>query len=138
LHSHSETIELNPTSWEKMVQKDPHVWAIKFHSGMCGTCQAFAPDWEAASEKVDGLHYGAVDIDKKENIALAKQFGVLAEGIPNVKLINAGEGAAPLPVMTGEVLDADALVQQLRSALDTAGAKLDASGHYVGSWRVEL
>jgi hypothetical protein len=87
---------------------------------------------------VDGLHWGAVDIDKKENIALAKRFGVLSEGIPNVKLVNAGEASLALPVMTGDVLGADALAAKLKEVLARADARLDASGHYVGGGRVEL
>ena len=65
----------------------PHVWAVRFHSEMCLTCKGFAPAWNEATEAVGGLHFGSVNVDKRENVALAKKLGVLKEGIPNVKLM---------------------------------------------------
>jgi len=135
LHSHHHTIEVSASTWDGIIGGDEHVWAVKFHSAMCSSCQAFAPEWEAAREALDGLHWAAVNIDHKENIALAKRFGVLQEGIPNVKLINAAE--MPLPVITGDVVKADAVVAAIRDALSSVDAKL-VDGYYVSHSKGEL
>ena len=101
-------MELSASAYEKVVDNDPHVWVVKFYSRMCGSCKAFKPDFEAARGKVDGLHWAQVSIDDKENIGLAKKLGVLTEGIPNVKIINAAE--MPLPVVSGATPSADEVV----------------------------
>ena len=103
---------------------------------MCGSCQAFAPAFEGARDEVDGLHWAAVSIDDKENIALAKRLGVLSEGIPNVKLINAAE--APLPIVSGDTPSASELVSKLKETLASAGAAKDAAGFYKSHGRSEL
>ena len=136
LHEHHEVIEVTSDTWEKVIQGDPHIWVVKFHSPMCGSCQAFAPTFEEAREKVDGLHWASVSIDNKDNIPLAKKFNVLEEGIPNVKLINAGE--APLAVVSGDTPSADTLAAKLLETLKAAGAKQDAAGYYKSLARGEL
>jgi len=38
---------------------------------------ACKPAYEAAHASVDGLHWAAINIDQKENVALASRMGVL-------------------------------------------------------------
>ena len=113
------------------MQNDGHVWAVKFYSEMCGSCQAFAPAFETARTSVDGLHWAQVNIDDKENISLAKKLGVLNEGIPNVKLINAAE--APLAVVSGDTPSSEALVKSIMDALASTNGKKDAHGFYTAA-----
>ena len=136
LHEHHEVIDVTARSWDTLVSNDAHVWAVKFHSGMCGSCAAFAPTFESARAAVDGLHWAAVSIDDKENIALAKKLGVLQEGIPNVKLFNAAE--LPLPIVTGDTPPTETLVAKLKETLQNAGASKDAAGYYKSHGRAEL
>ena len=136
LHEHHEVINLTARTWDTLVSNDAHVWAVKFHSGMCGSCAAFAPAFESARAAVDGLHWAAVSIDEQENIALAKKLGVLQEGIPNVKLINAAE--LPLPIVSGDTPPAETLVAKLKETLQNAGASKDAEGYYKSHGRSEL
>ena len=104
---------------------------------MCSSCQAFAKDWEETVEKVHGLHFAEVNIDKKEAIGLAERFGVLEEGIPNVKLFNAAETA--LPIVTGATPTAATVAADLAAALQSSGAQRDAGGYYLTSHgRAEL
>lgn len=136
-HAHEhDIINLDVNSWDKVVSGDEHVWAVKFYSGMCSSCQSFAPHFETAKEELDGLHWAQVDIDRKAGMQLASRFGVLEEGIPNVKLINAAD--APLPIVTGDTPAAAIVVQTIRDTLSAAGAKVDAAGYFVSSVRTEL
>ena len=48
-------MELSATSWESTIDRSPYIWAVNFHSGMCSSCQAFKPEWEALAHAVDGL-----------------------------------------------------------------------------------
>ena len=83
-----DSSELSPDNWEE-IESDGHVWVVKFHSKMCGSCQAFAPEWDKLRDAVDGLHWGELNIDEKRNMPLAEKYDVLQEGIPNVKLLSA-------------------------------------------------
>ena len=137
MHDHDHDImTLTATSYDKVVDNDPHVWVVKFFSHMCGSCQAFAPTFEEAQKQVNGLHWAQVSIDDKANIALAKKMGVLEEGIPNVKLVNAAE--LPLPIVSGDTPSAEAVVAKLRETLSSAGAATDAGGFYLAHGRSEL
>lgn len=53
-------MELTAASWESTVVNSPHIWAVNFHSGMCSSCQAFKPEWEALAHAVDGLCVAAL------------------------------------------------------------------------------
>ena len=48
-------MELTAATWESTVIQSEHVWAIWFHSGMCGTCQEFKPEWEKLAAQIEGL-----------------------------------------------------------------------------------
>ena len=128
-HDHEKPTELTADSWESTIAQSDHVWAVKFYSGMCGSCQAFKPEWEQLTSMVEGLHWGALNIDHKENIPVAKGLGVLKEGIPNIKLF--GVGAEPVPIMTGDVLKAAELAPTLTQKLKASGAQMDASHFYL-------
>ena len=54
-HDHEHPMELTATSWESTIGGSSHIWAVNFHSGMCSSCQAFKPEWEALTHAVDGL-----------------------------------------------------------------------------------
>ena len=129
-------MDLDAAAFDKLVGGDGHIWVVKFHSTMCGSCEAFAPTFKAARDQVDGLHWAAISIDNKNNIALAKRIGVLQEGIPNVKLINAAD--APLPIVTGDTPTTEAVVKSLKDTLEQTAATKDAAGFYKSHARSEL
>ena len=74
-------------------------------------------------------HWGELNIDHAENIPVAKSYGVLKEGIPNIKLF--GVGAEPVPIMTGDVQTAAKLAPVLQQQLEVSGAEMDSSHFYV-------
>ena len=136
VHSHHKTIDLHAASWDKVVASDNHVWVVLFHSLLCTSCQAFASEWDSTRSMVDGLHWASVNIDDQDNIALANKFGVLQEGIPNVKLVNAAD--VPLGIVSGEVPKADQVARSIRETLANAGAAQDLAGYFRSHGRGEL
>ena len=127
-HDFPDIVELSAESWDNIIDNDDHVWVVKFYSKLCSSCQAFKPAFEAASAQVDGLHWAALSIDEIENLKFAKAFGILNEGIPNVKLLNAAD--SPLPIVSGETPEASEVVAKLKETLQSAGATRDAAGYY--------
>merc|ERR1712216_790938 len=120
-------MELSAATWDKTITNSKHVWVVKFHSKMCGTCQEFMPEWEKLSESVEGLHWGELNIDKKENVAVAKGLGVLKEGIPNIKVFDLA--SEPSPLMTGDTIPAIQLMPALEQLIASSGAE-EASSHF--------
>ena len=92
---------------DRHVVQDTHVWVVKFYSAMRGSRKEFAPEWDRAVGAVpcrrnpplpklpqvpcvgDGLHWGQLNIDEKENVPIAERYGVLSAGIPSVYVFNA-------------------------------------------------
>ena len=71
LHSHHlNSIDLDATSWDSVIASDEHVWAVKFHSEMCGSCKAFKPVWEEARSGLDGLHWAAIVSTAELNVPM--------------------------------------------------------------------
>ena len=129
-HDHEGAIELTTATWDREIGASPLVWAVLFHSGMCGSCKEFHPHWDALRETQKGLHWGEVNIDKFENVPLAKKYGVLKEGIPNIKLF-AGK-RFPLMVMTdGDTLTAAAVAPKLGAAIKQLDVMQDKAGFFL-------
>ena len=102
-----KALELSAANFDRHVVQDTHVWVVKFYSAMCGSCKEFAPEWDRAVGAVpcrrnpplpklpqvpcvgDGLHWGQLNIDEKENVPIAERYGVLSAGIPSVYVFNA-------------------------------------------------
>ena len=136
LHAHHEVMTLDGEAYERIISEDKHVWVVKFYSPMCGACKAFQPVFEEMHTMVDGLHWAAINVDNKSNAALAKRMGVMTEGIPNVKLVNAAD--MPMNVVSGDTPSVAALAAQIKETLVKAGAKKDAAGFYLARGRTEL
>ena len=126
---HEQATKLTASNWHT-VENDHHVWVVKFFSNMCGSCKEWRKQWHVLQSAVDGLHYGEVNVDIKENVGLAKKLGVLQEGIPHVKLFNLAR--MPVTLMGGgKTVPARELVGQLRKALSSHKAEAGSSGFYL-------
>eukprot|EP00981_Chlorochromonas_danica_P015430 scaffold12089_cov176-Ochromonas_danica.AAC.8 len=79
-------IEISPNQFREDVIADDRVWLIEFYSSMCGSCQEFAPTWEKVANRAKSVQKGQVNVDDPQGMALAEKLGVLAEGVPNIRL----------------------------------------------------
>ena len=78
--------EINPADFEEKVLVDKRVWLVEFFSGMCGSCQEFAPEWKKLEEAVvSSIKLGQVNIDTKEGLHIAQSLGAL-DDIPCVMI----------------------------------------------------
>jgi thioredoxin-like negative regulator of GroEL len=120
---------VNVDNFKSVVEDSVNVWVLEFMSGKCGSCAEFAPIWEKTAGGLNRLQIGSVDIDDPRAMALAQQLGVLAEGIPAVKLVRAGGSVSEVMKGGGDLMS----VKQLRYALKKglAGLAKDAGGKFL-------
>ena len=116
-------------NWETVMQ-DRQVWVVKFESRACGGCRAFAPEFARAMLELKGLvKIGVVNIDEPSGHRLAKQLGVLAEGVPNVKLYRTSDGMPLTVQLEGDPAKAESVLREVFSGL--SGLTQDLSGAYL-------
>ena len=75
------TVELTKENFEDVVSRNDMV-IIDFWASWCGPCKAFAPAFEAASEKYPDIVFGKVNTEEQQD--LADHFQI--RSIPNVML----------------------------------------------------
>lgn len=98
------TIELNQANFESVVTGDAMV-VVDFWAPWCAPCRAFAPTFEAASEKHADVVFAKVNTDEEQELAAA--FGI--RSIPTLMVFReqvvlyAEAGALP-PAMLDEVV----------------------------------
>ena len=75
------TIEITKDNFEDIVTKNSMV-ILDFWASWCGPCKAFAPAFEAASEKYPDVVFGKINTEEQQE--LAGHFQI--RSIPNVML----------------------------------------------------
>lgn len=121
-------LSIDASDFEQRVIGSNEVFLIEFFSEMCGSCQEFAPQWQRISENSQtlGLQTAKINIDRKDNLALAQRLGVLDDGLPSVRLFHRKVDSAGLKVLE-EGEDADRVLKRLRkhiSGLATDNGRL--------------
>ncbi|EGD83311.1 Pdip5 protein [Salpingoeca rosetta] len=83
----SDVIELDPTSFNKMLSSDD-IWMVEFYAPWCGHCQRLAPEWSKAATALKGVvKMGAVDMTKHQS--LGGPYNV--QGFPTIKVFGANK-----------------------------------------------
>ena len=64
------TVELTKENFAKTIERDGIV-VVDFWASWCGPCRAFAPTFEAASERYPDITWGKVDTEAEQELAAA-------------------------------------------------------------------
>lgn len=95
--------DLDPDSFQNTVIEDGRVWVVEFYSGMCGSCQEFAPTWTRIEDSLKSIATGKINIDKKPGMQLAESLGVLEQGIPHVRMFSRLGDTKGRSIMSDEI-----------------------------------
>jgi len=119
------TIEITKDNFEDVITKNKMV-ILDFWASWCGPCKAFAPAFEAASEKYPDVVFGKVNTEEQQE--LAGHFQI--RSIPNVMLFReqvvlfSQPGAMPAAGIDSVIEQAKALdMDKIRAEIAEAEAK---------------
>jgi len=104
------TVDVTKENFEEIVTKNSMV-ILDFWAAWCGPCKAFAPAFEAASEKYPDVVFGKINTEEQQE--LAGHFQI--RSIPNVMLFRdqivlfSQPGAMPAPGIDSVIEQAKAL-----------------------------
>ena len=119
------TVEITKDNFEEVVTKNSMV-ILDFWAAWCAPCKAFAPAFEAASEKYPDVVFGKINTEEQQE--LAGHFQI--RSIPNVTLFReqivlfSQPGAMPAAGIDSVIEQAKALdMDKVRAEIAEAEAK---------------
>ena len=122
------TIEITKDNFEDIVTKNSMV-ILDFWASWCGPCKAFAPAFEAASEKYPDVVFGKINTEEQQE--LAGHFQI--RSIPNVMLFRdqivlfSQPGAMP-PAGIDSVIEQAKALDMDKVRAEIAGAEAQGGG----------
>jgi thioredoxin len=121
------TIEVTKENFEEVITKNNMV-ILDFWASWCGPCKAFAPAFEAASDKYPDVVFGKVNTEEQQELAAHFQI----RSIPNVMLFRervmlfGQPGAMPAAGIDSVIEQAKALdMEKIRAEIAEAEAQRD-------------
>jgi len=119
------TVEITKDNFDEIVTKNSMV-ILDFWASWCGPCKAFAPAFEAASEKYPDVVFGKINTEEQQE--LAGHFQI--RSIPNVMLFReqivlfSQPGAMPAAGIDSVIEQAKALdMDKIRAEIAEAEAQ---------------
>jgi thioredoxin 1 len=113
------TVELTTENFNDVVGGSGIV-LVDFWAEWCGPCRAFAPTFEAASEKNEDITFGKVDTEAQQE--LAATFGI--RSIPTLMIVREGVVLFSQPgALPGNALD-DLIDQARKVDMEEVHAKV--------------
>ena len=108
------------SDFETQVLKSDRPVLVDFWAEWCGPCRAFAPTFEAASEKNEDITFGKVDTEAQQE--LAATFGI--RSIPTLMIVREGVVLFSQPgALPGNALD-DLIDQARKVDMEEVHAKV--------------
>ena len=126
------TLDLGELNFERVVLRSSQIWVVLFHSATCEGSQAFKDTWEAFSASLTKIQTAQVEID--ENMELARELGVLNDGVPTVRVFHKLKDRRGKAIMRQDIMTTKQLQQALRKVIVRGGGKAppeDTHGFYV-------
>ena len=122
------TIEVTKENFEEVITKNKIV-ILDFWAAWCGPCKAFAPTFEAASEKNPDVVFGKVNTEEQQE--LAGHFQI--RSIPNVVLFREqvmlfGQPGAMPPAGIDSVIEQAKALDMDKVRAEIAEAEAQAGG----------
>ena len=122
------TIEVTKENFEEVITKNKIV-ILDFWAAWCGPCKAFAPTFEAASEKNRDVVFGKVNTEEQQE--LAGHFQI--RSIPNVVLFREqvmlfGQPGAMPPAGIDSVIEQAKALDMDKVRAEIAQAEAQAGG----------
>ena len=81
--------------------EDERAVLVEFYSDMCGSCSEFKPTWAKIEKAAKSVVTAKINIDDKEGLSIAESFGVLEEGLPNVRLFKSTADRRGVSIVSG-------------------------------------
>ena len=122
------TVDVTKENFEEIVTKNSLV-ILDFWAAWCGPCKAFAPAFEAASEKYPDVVFGKINTEEQQE--LAGHFQI--RSIPNVMLFRdqivlfSQPGAMP-PAGIDSVIEQARALDMNKVRAEIAEAEMQAGG----------